>query len=172
MHMTPPPVVIHASSIIQAVHYDLNPDYPNVVSHFQGQAKRLLGTIPGTGLVITLPLNDPRSHKVEVTGNKSHGKRTTRISKVTVWNSLAERETYLKHPNLTEWCQWILHGWRLRGSNLDTLAERRQEFIRAVLSGSAPPTEWAEDIEVPDTDRPWLGEALSIGTVVCLGTPE
>lgn len=100
MHMTPPPVVIHASSIIQAVHYDLNLDYPNVVSHFQGQAKRL------------------------------------------------------------------------RGSNLDTLAERRQEFIRAVLSGSAPPTEWAEDIEVPDTDRPWLGEALSIGTVVCLGTPE
>lgn len=164
-------IIIQAGHIIQAVHYDLNVAYPDVVSVFQQHAEQLLGVIPGTGLIITLPLADPRHHKVAVAG-KSPSPGSNRITKITVWQNTAAREAYLQHPNLISWCEWVLNGWRLRGSDKDTLIKRRREFVDAVLSGSSTPSEWAEDLEVPDTERPWLGEVLSLSTVVGVGATE
>ncbi len=142
-----------------------------MINTFEGHALRLLGTIPGTGLIVTRPLNDPRGHKVEVVGMKDHEKRVVRITKITIWQDTAARAAYLQHPNLIRWCEWILNGWRLVGSTKETLEGRRREFIEAVLSGSSAPSEWALDLEVPDTDRPWLGEALSISSVSCVAAP-
>ncbi len=171
MSTTPPSVIIATGNIIQAVHYDLSLEYPDVLGTFERYAGRLLGTIPKTGLIITRPLHDPRGHKVEVAGKKDHEKRVVRITKITIWQDTAARAAYLEHPNLISWCEWILNGWRLVGSAKETLEERRHEFIEAVLSGSSAPSEWALDLEVSDSERPWLGEALSISSVSCVAAP-
>ncbi len=111
-------------------------------------AHQILGAIPGT--------------KVETLGVENSDRAVAgaagKIIKITRWPSKAELQVYENHPNLRQWCKYVLRGWMLKGS---TASDPATEFIDFILSANkADHREWARDPNYEDSKVIWGGEEV------------
>lgn len=102
--------------ISQIVLYTVNPRNSKAMEEIIANAKKILGQIPDTFVVVGPAIASSRAVA------SSNGK----VVKITSWPDETARQAYMRHPLLRRWCKFVLKGWILEGGQ-QTDAEK--EFI-------------------------------------------
>jgi hypothetical protein len=131
--------------------YQTNPNNPRAVEQIVENAYHHLAHIPGILQYTFAPRHDSgravQGYKFDVGLNF-------------IFENRQSAERYMAHPDHLEFVKFVLNGWMIEGSEQPTVADRKQEFMDAVLYAGKGKEHWCRDSAVPEREVVWADEQV------------
>ncbi len=135
------------SIISQTVLYRPYAGNPDAADGIVALAEKYLKNIPGTELRVGKAILSSRTVVI------SNGA----VIKTTSWKSESNQTHYFNHPQLKQYVEEVLHGWKLKGD--PHTSESAEAFISHILRGTEN-LEWERNQSIPDAEVLWGSEAI------------